>query len=353
METKYYQGPQLIIRSVHKVFPQVENLLRHWKNQGKNCGDELLSIQAISSISQNKLNTRIASIYSLYPGVNMNKTLKFIVSFQTICNYLDKLCAQIDVNDRTTFVQLYIALRDAVDPNRTLSDYYLYYPYKKDNDYLVKLVQECRKHVEYLPSYHLVIGHIKKLVQLYSDVQSCKHLDSTLREQALTLWANRYLETYPGLSWWELCASASSTLGIFALFVLAHDQRITEEEVEKVFSSYFPWICGFNTLLDSFVKSQEDLLMRNINYTFYYDNLKKCEDRLCTFLDRSLKCCDTIKYGGFHKTIIKDLLAMYLSDSKAFFGMNRLASMSLIKNGGEKTVLYQNIYRSLRLLKVL
>ena len=71
------------------------------------------------------------------------------------------------------------------------------------------------------------------------------------------------------------------------------------------------------------------------------------------FLEKSLEMCSTLKYPLFHKTVVKGLLAMYLSDSKAFLKYNKKVSTNIIKQGGRNTVFYHRMCKILRHLKLL
>lgn len=348
MKLKYDKGIKLVFKYISKVFPEVDKNLEHWSSLSINAGDDMLSTQAAASIRSKKFHCQGGSVYALYPGVNVCNTIKFIVSLQTISDYLDNLCDRAGVQDEASFRQLHLSMLDAVDPGRTISDYYLYYPYKKDNGYLKQLVDECRGQINTLPSYKLVVSRIKKYIELYSDLQSLKHLPADVRETRLTQWANCYLGQYPEISCWEFSAATGSTLGVFMLFAAAAEPSLTAREVDAIDAVYFPWVCSLHILLDYYIDAQEDMQMGDLNFTYYYKNLKHCEERLSYFIDRSISQCSLLKYPDFHLTVIKGLLATYLSDPKALTGMNRLSSQSLIKKGGIDTAFYHKLCRLLR-----
>ena len=72
------------------------------------------------------------------------------------------------------------------------------------------------------------------------------------------------------MSWWELTAAASSTLGIHALLALAADPASGEHEVIEVDAAYMPWICAASTMLDSYVDSAQDALQQSHSYIAHY-----------------------------------------------------------------------------------
>ncbi|MCX7923760.1 MAG: tetraprenyl-beta-curcumene synthase family protein [Clostridia bacterium] len=339
---------KLIFEFVHKVFPEVSKELNRWSSICCTSEDKVLGKQALSSIRLKKFHAQGGSVYALYPGVDMESTIKFIVALQTISDYLDNLCDRAGVQSEAAFRQLHYSMLDAVDPERSINDYYFFYPFQRDNDYLRRLVEECRSQVSKIPSYNKVIEPIKKYIMMYSDLQTYKHLPHDIREKRMLEWSRSYLGQYPEISCWEFSAATGSTLGIFVLAAAAHDPYLTTEDVMCLEAAYFPWICGLHILLDYYIDSQEDMKEGDLNFTHYYDNLKQCEERLCLFIERSLENCMKLRYPKFHTTVVKGLLAMYLSDPKALFGLNRLASWNLIKNGAHGTTLYYRLCRLLR-----
>lgn len=353
IETRYDQGVGLTLKFIKKVFPEVSRELKSWTNICRDCSSEVFAKQALSSIRLKRFHSQGGCIFALYPKTDLHAAIKFIVSLQTISDYLDNLCDRTDVADEHAFRQLHLSMLDAVDPERDMSPYFRFYPYGDDSGYLNKLVEKCRCHVRNLPSYNLVIDTVKKYVHLYSDLQSYKHLNKKVRENCLKTWAGYYKKQYPDISCWEFSAAAGSTLGIFVMYASAHDPDLTTGDVKALDAVYFPWICGLHILLDYYIDAHEDLRTGDLNFTFYYKNLKQCEGRLTFFMERAYEQCSSLPYPEFHRTIIRGLLAMYLSDPKASLGMNRLASRNILKNSKPQTVFYYKLCKFLRFAGIL
>lgn len=345
---KNLRGLKLIAKFVKDVWPEVDCRLNEYKDLLQSGEDTVVAQQALSSIKNKRFHAIGGSVYSLYPEVDLRNTVKFIVSLQTISDYLDNLCDRAGVFDELSFKQLHLAMLEAVDPSLTLSDYYLYYPQKSDNGYLKTLVGECRNQVAKLPSYSLVKERIKQLVELYSGLQTYKHLGSDIREEKLTSWANAYLKEYPGINCWEFSAATGSTLGMFLLFAAAHNPKLNGAEADSIYSAYFPWISALHILLDYYIDSEEDKETGDLNFTNYYKTLDHCEQRLSYFIDRSVEQCLKLSHPDFHLTVIRGILAMYLTDPKAFSQQNMRITRKLIRKGGAKAVLYFNLCRLLR-----
>ena len=348
MTAQYEKNLKLVLKYIKRVFPKVDNELKQWADICKNAKDSILVEQGLASIGLKRFHAQGGCIYALYPDADLDNTIKFIVSLQTISDYLDNLCDRVGVQDEASFRQLHLSMLDAIAPDQKASDYYLYYPYNRDNNYLESLVKSCRSQISLLPSYNKVADTIKKYVALYSELQTYKHLSPNIREKRLSSWAKDQEKQNPDISCWEFSAATGSTLGIFILFAAAHDPLLTVQEVCDIETAYFPWICGLHILLDYYIDAREDIITGDLNFTYYYENLEICERRLSHFVDKSLECCKNLKYPDFHTTIIKGLLAMYLSDPKALRKGNKPISLGILKRGGRNARLYYILCRLLR-----
>ncbi|MEG6612814.1 tetraprenyl-beta-curcumene synthase family protein [Pseudoclostridium thermosuccinogenes] len=338
----------LIKRFVGKAFPKVDGELEHWKEVCGKAEDDELKKQALASIEMKRFHALGGSVYALYPGTDLENTVKFITALQTISDYLDNLCDRAGVSDEAAFRQLHISMLDAVDPYRDKSDYYLYYPCKKDGGYLEALVDMCRIQVLTLPSHSIILEKMKKYICLYSEMQSLKHIKPDVREKRLSSWAEGLLKEYPGIYWWEFAAAAGSTLYVFLLYAIASDPHLSPDEIDLLEKAYFPWVCGLHILLDYYIDAREDIETGDLNFTSFYESPLQMEERLSLFIGECLELCSQLKYPKFHTTIIKGLLAMYLSDPKARTEGIRRTTRTLLKKGGYGAVLYHRICRMLR-----
>ncbi len=341
-------GMALIQEFLKKALPGVDVQLEKWVERCSLAGEEELKIQALASIEKKKFHCQGGSVYSLYPSALFEAAESFIVAFQTISDYLDNLCDRAGVTDETAFRELHRAMVDAVSPGEALHDYYCSYPYKNDGAYLKSLVEACRHAVMELPSSDKAHAVIVKYVQLYSDLQTYKHLELDKRETRLKKWAEAYRVEYPGVYWWEFSAAAGSTLGIFLLFAAACDPEFSEKDADRMDKAYFPWVCGLHILLDYLIDAEEDVQSGDLNFTAYYESEVQCKERMMLFIERSFKACTALPYSEFHHTVIRGLLAMYLSDPKAAVGEKRSASRDLLKMGGGSTGIYYHLCRLLR-----
>jgi tetraprenyl-beta-curcumene synthase len=336
------------IKYIKKVLPEV---YRQLKTVSAKFADSAAAVRYSKELTDpliNKLAIECGSVFSLYPKVDMKSTITFIVSMQGICDYLTNLCTTLALTDEAAIRQLHLSMLDAVDPDRTAGNYYMYSPCKSNRAYLKSLVDTCRLQIVNLPSYTLVLGKIKKYIQLYIDLQAYKRLPGNAREEYIKIWSDYYMRQFPDISFWEFAAAADSTMGIYIMFASAFDSQLTPHDIKMIDDTYFPWMCGLQKLLDSYIKAREDMLTDNLNFTDFYKNLKQCEERLTFFTERAAGNCLSLPNPEFHLTTLKVLLAMYLSDHRAFFGLYRLSSRHILLKAPSYTGIY---WSSCRILK--
>lgn len=343
MITRCCHGPRLVLKCISDIYPKSRSLFREYGI----FEDKYDNMEGFS-LQMKKLPAREAGIYALYPGVNLDNTLDFIISFQTIDRCINHICSKIKDKDELLIGRLYLSLRDAVDPKRRISVGYINGLDSKYVSTIIKLVERCRNQVVMPPSYNLVITRLKKFIQMYSDFMTCSHLDKELRNKKIEEWVDRYYDKSTGISKTEIITASASPLLVFVLFACAHDPYLTREEVDNIWDAYFPWICGLHALLYNFV-NVNDVFGNNNNLAFYYKNLKMYEDKITFFIEKSLESCNKLKYPEFHRTAVKMIIALYLSNPQAYHGMNRLASTNIMKKSGSAARFYYNLCKLLRL----
>ena len=242
-------------------------------------------------------------------------------------------------------------MTDALDPNALPQDYYAFYPHKQDGGYLRKLVITCQQQIKKLPSYELVKPEIQRLAYLYSDLQTFKHLDPSIREEKMFNWINLHLENYPQITHWEFAAATGSTLGIFMLCAAASDKNLTPLAAATISSAYFPWISGLHILLDYFIDAAEDQERGDLNFVAYYKDSIQLLSHLTLFIEQAFLQARTLPHPDFHKIVVQGLLAMYLSDPKA--NREKEIKDSLLKTAGECTKFLYHLCKLLRYIKKL
>jgi tetraprenyl-beta-curcumene synthase len=332
------------------VLPQVSRELRKWHKQLDRCYDLSLRKQASASLNRKRFHSQGGSFFALYNPPWTRQLAALIVALQTIGDYLDNLCDRGGIYDEAAFRRLHQAMLDAVSPGLGITrDYYRFYPARNDGGYLKALVDECRSHVSALPSYAAVHAEVLRLVALYNDLQVFKHLAPPVRCSRLKRWfREKGIVTAPPVYWWEFAAACGSTLAIFALLAAATAPHTGREEVKEVMKAYFPWVCGLHILLDYWIDQEEDRHGGDLNFAACYASPAEAAQRLHLFLQRALAGVSRLPHPGFHRTIVRGLLAVYLSDPKVERQGFRQAARSLLAAGGAETGSY---YRSCLMLR--
>jgi tetraprenyl-beta-curcumene synthase len=338
----------LLVHYIFVTIPRVARLLNYWKQEASLCVDPELRKQALASLHHKSFHCHGGAFFAVpYPKTE-KVLLELIVAYQTLCDYLDNLCDRANCTNEQAFIQLHACLLDALCPGTPQQDYYQYFPYKNDAGYINKLVKVCQNCIQELPSYTNVYHHAKYLAQLYISLQTYKHMDLQVREQALISWAEPYLDDYPELLWQEFAAASGSTLGIFALLGLAAGSDIDAGKVLSAMECYFPWICGLHILLDYLIDQEEDRNGGDLNFTFYYPEQKFMVRRLRLFIAKSTELAEGADYPAFACTVIEGLLAMYLSDDKVKKQYMEEMARTLVNSGPSGTAFTLRLCKTVR-----
>lgn len=300
----------------------------------------------------------IKSIYAAFATVDIEKVLTFMENYSMMVIYLDHLCRYNEINDRLILHQLYLSLLDAVDPARETSDYYKYFPNSShklrntEKNCVKHFVDLCRNQIKDIPSYEMVKEYIKKYVYIKKDYFIYKHSHNE-KDYKLSNWAGNYnyIKHYPELFPWEFQAAAYSDLGLYALLASAFDPSLSTETIANIDKAYFPWINGLQILLMNYINLYQNIFVNDHNFSSYYENLKQYEERLEFFFRQSLKVCSELNlnnvYKSIHKSIIKLILAVYLSDPRAHTGLKKIASRNLSVVAGPVSLMLQKTIMSL------
>src|SRR5690625_806169 len=75
-----------------KIFPAVNHELGFWTKRAKQIPDDELRAQALASIAAKRFHCQGGAVYALLAGERGWETIRFIVAYQTIRDYLDNLC---------------------------------------------------------------------------------------------------------------------------------------------------------------------------------------------------------------------------------------------------------------------
>jgi tetraprenyl-beta-curcumene synthase len=268
-----------------------------------------------------------------------------LVAYEIIWDFLDSVSERGASSGQANGRQLNLALIDALDPDRPISDYYSDHPWHDDGGYLRTLVTVCRENCARLPSYQ----HVRDLVvreAFRAQVLAINHeLNACRRDAMLEAWATKEFPTAQEATWFELTGAASAGLTIFAMLVLASNQTCTDGEIARTYNTYFPWTATLATMLDSYVDRVEDMVNGDHIYISHYPTPELATKHICILVRRCLLEARTLKDGEKHILIAASMVAMYLSKDSALTPAMREATARILDAGGSLTRVLHPILR--------
>lgn len=344
-----------LVKQMYKqVLPKVHEELNKWRKLADAIPNPELRKQALASIHLKTFHCEGGAIFSLLALENRDEAIRFIVAFQTISDYLDNLCDRSTSLDANDFRMLHEAIFHALNPENKPVNYYKYRKEQDDGGYLRQLVETCQSVIRNLPNRSKIKTFIHELASYYCDLQVHKHVKKEERVPRLIHWFQQHEEKLPNMSWFEFCACAGSTIGIFCLVSYAMQKSCREELFSQVMKSYFPWVQGLHILLDYFIDQQEDREEGDLNFCFYYDNDDELKKRLIFFIHQAKKSVQQLPDAAFHHMVQAGMLGIYLTDKKVS-EQKKVSDISkhLLKHGGRwATFFYYNslFYRKIKKL---
>src|SRR5699024_9938043 len=139
------RNPFSLMGAVYRnIFPKVDLELTFWEKRAKAIPDNELSQQALNSIRTKRFHCLGGSVYGLLSKECWQEAVRFIVGYQTICDYLDNLCDRSSSSDPEDFRLLHQSLIDALTPGNTSINYYALRSEQDDGFYLSDLVGTCQ-----------------------------------------------------------------------------------------------------------------------------------------------------------------------------------------------------------------
>jgi tetraprenyl-beta-curcumene synthase len=335
-----------------KILPAVHEELTFWKQRASEIPNTELRKQALASIEHKTFHCEGGAILALLAKHDYKKSIRFIIAYQTISDYLDNLCDRSTSLDPEDFAALHESMCDALSPNNKVRDYYRNRKDQDDGGYLRDLVITCQNVLGEIPAYKGIQSDLLILCNYYSDLQIHKHVVVHERVDRLQNWFRQYESNLPSMEWYEFSACSGSTLGIFCLVSYCMREDFKQEEAIKLFNGYFPYIQGLHILLDYFIDQEEDRAGGDLNFCFYYKSHNELFRRLTHFLSEADRYTEGLPNQKFHQLINRGLIGIYLSDEKVKQQPHvKKLARELIKKGGPiSSFFYWNgrVYRRLQ-----
>ena len=130
----------LMLKTYREVLPRVRRYLELWQQEAETIPNSELCKQALLSIESKAFHCEGGAIYGLLVQDKIEPTIRFIIAYQTICDYLDNLCDRSTSLDPRDFRTLHQACIHALTPDANGIDYYQFREDRDDGGYLIKLV---------------------------------------------------------------------------------------------------------------------------------------------------------------------------------------------------------------------
>ncbi len=333
-----------------RVIPRVSSEVDAWRRCALTIPDAPIRHDALSALSTKRFNPEGAALFAVLPRRYDTSLVRLLVAFQVLLDFLDSVSERRVLRPVANGDQLHRALVEALQPGAPISDYYRYHPWQDDGGYLRALVSTCRECCAMLPSYACVQPLVVRGARRCG-VQGLNHDPDPLRREArLERWARAEFAGESELSWWELTAAASSTLGIHALLAHAADPALAERDVREVDAAYMPWVCAASTMLDSYVDEAIDIVDDGHSYVAHYASPSNAARRICGLVRRSMCEARGLRGGARHTLIVAGMASMYLSADEARTPTMRATTDKFIEAGGSLTRVLLPILRLWRIV---
>jgi tetraprenyl-beta-curcumene synthase len=300
------------------VFPRVCCEVRDWRRRAEEIPDPVLRQAALSNLHAERMNLDGAAAFAVFvPERQRAAVIRAQVAFQVAYDYVDTLAEQPSADPMRNGGQLHRALGAALDPAAPQVDYYAYHPYCDDAGYLEGIVETCRAALRALPSYASVAAFAQRAVARLVSYQSLNLNESQGDQTALERWARAQTHTGADLRWWEIAASAGSSISIFVLIAAAASGLVRADETIAIEEAYFPWIGSLHTLLDSLVDKVEDAAAGQHSLLDYYSSPEEAAARIRLIAAESLRVTRMLPRGGEHVLVLAGMTSHYLSTPEA------------------------------------
>jgi tetraprenyl-beta-curcumene synthase len=329
--------------------PAVAREVRAWRAVARKIPDARIRANALSALAGKRGHTDGAALFLILAGSRDTNLLRLLVAYELIWDFLDSVNECGASAGQANGRQLHLALIEALDPGRPISDYYRYHPWRGDGGYLRALVDACRGVCGLLPSY----GRARQLLiqeATRAQVLAINHdLDTARRDASLRAWALREFPVGHEAAWFELAGAASASLTIHALLALSSKAQCSEADLIEVQGAYFPWIAAATTMLDSYVDQAEDELNKDHSYVVHYQTPELAARQVGGLIRRCMNEASALPDGERHALIAGCMVAMYLSKDSAHTCAMRETTMGLVHAGGSLTRLLLPILRLWRI----
>jgi tetraprenyl-beta-curcumene synthase len=314
------------------VFPVVQREIAGLRHLARGIPDPVLRSLALDAQRRKSTSLEGAAAFAAFvPRERRTGVTRLLVGLQCVFDYADTLMEQPSEDPAANAAQLHHALLVSLEPDRPHLDYYKYHPHQDDGGYLAELVDVCRHLIEELPSYRavndVILAHAGRIVFYQSQINLARKVDY----RRLQRWANAETSE-TRLSWWEVGAACGSSLALFAHVAAAASPVLSDRETELVENLYWPWGDALHTMLDSLVDRAEDAAAAQHNLLDHYASQAEMTERLWLLAGETAQRAREV--APHHRLILAGMVALYLSDERAWTAFARPATERVLEATG-------------------
>jgi tetraprenyl-beta-curcumene synthase len=318
------------------AFPCACREIRAYRTRAGEIPDPALRRLALSAHAGKQGNLEGAAAFAAFAQPpNRRATVRALVSYQAIFDYLDTLSEQPNDDPIANGRQLNSALLTAIALDEPYSDYYAYRRHTDDGGYLRVLIETCRTALSTLPSFTTIAEPVSLATERIVAYQSLNHGDRDGRHDSFDRWARGEAHAFPDLRWWETGAAAASTLGVFALIAAAANPALKSDDADAIEQTYFPWTGALTSLLDSLADREEDAATGMRGLIDYYASPQETADRMRTIATEAMSRARALPEGRSHMLILAAMTSFYLCELSATSSLHaRLAAPAVLEAMG-------------------
>jgi tetraprenyl-beta-curcumene synthase len=337
------------VRELTWVLPAVARDVQTWRSIARAIPDGPIRQDALSSLAGKRGHTDGAALFCILPRSREPALLRLLVAYEIMWDFLDSVNERGAAAGQVNGKQLHLALVDGLDPDRPLSDYYRYHPWRNDGGYLNALVQTCRDACSLLSSYEVVRPLLIQEAWRAQVLAINHELDPSRRDESLLQWSRQEWPNGHEASWYELTGATSASLTIHALLALAAEPCVSFSVLTRVHRAYGPWISAATTMLDSYVDQTEDAINNDHSYVAHYPTADIATRRISALISRSIQEATNLPDGERHILIVACMTAMYLSKDSAWTTAMRPRTHRILGTAGPLVRLLLPILRLWRI----
>ena len=171
----------------------------------------------------------------------------------------------------------------------------------------------CRELATALPAYGTVQASLRDLVLGYAESQTLYHSGGSQTDAMRTERLSAVIARYPQLRWREVVVGGGSTMAIFALLAAAYDPGLTEAEVERTMSIYYPTPSSLHIMLDGLADLAEDRSSGSINQLDNYDSWEEACERLSFLAAETRRLMAEDGFDDLHAVVLAGMVGYYLA----------------------------------------